>query len=163
MTLFDYSVIAVVGLSVIISVFRGAVREIVALLSWLIAFFAAQAYAGVFAAYLPSALSSDSLRVLIGFLIVFLLVLMSGSLVAILVSKLVRAVGLGPIDRALGAIFGLLRGMLAVLIVVLLCGLTSAPRYPVWREAMLSPPLEAIAVSVRPLLPSDLSRRISYE
>ena len=48
-------------------------------------------------------------------------------------------------------------------VLVLLCGLTSVPQHPMWREAMLSPPLEAIAVSVAPMLPEELSRRISYE
>lgn len=163
MTLFDYLVIAVVGLSVILSVFRGAIREVLALLSWLTAFVAAQAYAGTIAAYLPSSLQNVSIRLLVGFVIVFLLVLILSALLALAISKLVRAVGLGPLDRGMGAIFGLLRGMLAVLIVVLLCGLTSAPQHPVWREAMLSPPLEAMAVSIKPLLPDDLSRRISYE
>lgn len=163
MTAFDYTVLAIIGLSVIVSIWRGAVREILALLSWIAAFFAAQAYADPLAHYLPDSISNGSLRLLVSFVSIFLLVLVFAALVALAISKLVRAIGLGPVDRGVGAIFGLLRGMLAVLILVLLCGLTSAPRHPVWREAMLTPPLEAIVVSVKPMLPADLSRRINFE
>jgi membrane protein required for colicin V production len=163
MTVFDYVVLVIVGLSVIFSVWRGAIREVFALAAWIAAFFAAQAYAGTLAAYLPDAIPNASLRLLSGFVIVFLTVLVLTAVVAFAISKIVRAVGLGPVDRGIGAIFGLLRGMLVVLVLVLLCGLTSAPQHPVWREAMLSPPLEAMAVSVRPWLPEDLSQRISYE
>lgn len=163
MTAFDFAVLGIIGLSVIVSIWRGVVREVLALLSWIVAFVIAQGYAHVLAGWLPSAIANASLRLLIAFIVLFLLVLLLTALVAILTSKLVRSVGLGPVDRGVGAIFGLLRGMLAVLILVLLCGLTSVPQHPVWREAMLSPPLEAIAVSVAPLLPDELSRRISYE
>lgn len=163
MTAFDYGVLGIVGLSVIVSIWRGVVREVLALLSWIVAFAVAQAYAAAFAAWLPRALANASLRLLVAFVVLFVLALLLAALISMLVSRLVRSVGLGPVDRGVGAIFGLVRGMLAVLILVLLCGLTSVPQHPVWREAMLSPPLEAIAVSVAPMLPDELSRRISYE
>ncbi len=163
MTAFDYAVLVIVGLSVIVSVWRGAVREVLALASWIAAFLASQAYAGTVATYLPESVSNASLRLLGGFVAVFIIVLLLAALIAIAISKLVRSVGLGPVDRGLGAIFGLVRGILVVLTLVLLCGLTAAPSFPVWREAMLSPPLEAVATSVRPFLPDELSRRISYE
>ena len=163
MTVFDYVVLAIVGLSVIVSVWRGAIREVFALAAWIAAFFTAQAYAGKLAVYLPESIPNASIRLLSAFVVVFLAVLVITAVVALAISKFVRAVGLGPVDRGIGAIFGVLRGILVVLILVLLCGLTNAPQHPVWRDAMLSAPLEAMAVSVRPMLPADLSRRISYE
>ncbi len=163
MTAFDYAVLAIVGLSIVLSVWRGAVRELLALASWVIAFLAAQAYGPAVSGYLPAALAQPSLRVLAGFVIVFVAVLVLMTLAALLLSKLIRAAGLGPVDRALGAVFGFLRGMLVVLILVLLSGLTAAPRQPAWRDAMLSAPLEAAAMAVRSYLPDELSRRISYE
>src|SRR5688572_26264881 len=163
MTPLDYAVLAVVGLSVVISVWRGAVREVLALAAWILAFFAGQAYAGAVAAYLPASLESEPLRLLTGFAVVFLLVLLLTSLVAVAISTVLRSAGLGPVDRGLGAIFGLARGMLVVIILVLLCGLTAFPRTPAWRDAMLSAPLEAAASSVVPLLPYELARRISFD
>jgi len=163
MTAFDYVVLGIFGLSIIVSVWRGAVREILALAAWVIAFLAAQGYASSLAAYLPAALSNPALRLFAGFVIAFVLAFLVSSFAAIMLGKLVRAAGLGPVDRALGAIFGLLRGMLVVVTLVLLGGLTAAPRMPEWRDAMLSPPLEAAASEVKWFLPADLSRRISYE
>lgn len=163
MTAFDYTVLAIVGFSVIVSVWRGAVRELFALAAWVMAFFVAQAYGTTVSALLPAAMDSAALRVLAGFGLVFVSVLVLAALGGMLLSKLVRAAGLGAADRVLGGVFGLLRGMLAILILVLLGGLTAAPRQPVWREAMLSAPLEAAVLTVRSYLPDELSKRISYD
>ena len=66
-------------------------------------------------------------------------------------------------DRLLGGAFGLARGMLVVMIIVLLAGLTSLPQQAVWRNAVLSGPLETLAVHSKAWLPADLAQRISYE
>jgi membrane protein required for colicin V production len=163
MTVVDYAVLAIVGLSVLISVWRGAVREVLALAAWVIAFLAAQAYAGTVAAYLPPAIETPALRLLAGFGCVFVLVLLLTTLLAVAISVLLRSAGLGPVDRGLGAVFGLARGMLVVVILVLVCGLTTFPRTSAWRDAMLSAPLEAAAASVMPFLPYELARRISFD
>jgi membrane protein required for colicin V production len=163
MTFLDYGVLAIVGLSILISVWRGAVREVLALLAWILAFVAAQAYAYPVAAYAPAAIENAALRVLVGFVCVFVLVLLLTMLVAVAISSLLRSIGLGPVDRGLGAIFGLARGMLVVVMIVLLCGLTEFPRTPAWRDAMLSAPLEAAAATVMPFLPYELARRISFD
>jgi membrane protein required for colicin V production len=163
MTAFDYVVLTVVGLSVLLSVWRGAIRELFALAAWIVAFFVAQIYGPGVAALLPGTIENASMRLLVGLVIVFLAVLIVAGLFALLLSKLIRAVGLGLADRALGGVFGLLRGMLVVLILVLLCGLTAMPRQPMWREAMLSAPLEAAALAVKSYLPSELYKRISYD
>jgi membrane protein required for colicin V production len=90
-------------------------------------------------------------------------VLLTMSLLAMFASKLVKSVGLGLEDRVLGGVFGLARGMLVVLVLVLLAGLTSLPRQPVWREAALSKPLESFAGRVKLWLPGGLSQRITYD
>ena len=59
--------------------------------------------------------------------------------------------------------FGLARGLLIVMVLVLLAGLTALPRQPAWRDAMLSPPLEALAGALKPWLPQIVSSNISYD
>lgn len=162
MTLFDLAVIAIVGLSVLLSVIRGLVREVLALVAWAVAFFAANVLAGTVALWMPQALPTEELRMLAGFLCVFLGVLLVMSVLAILASKLVKNAGLGMEDRLLGVVFGLARGLLVVMILVLLAGLTSLPRQAVWRNAMLSDPLERFAGTIKAWLPSDLAQRITY-
>ena len=163
MTLFDLVVVVIVGLSVLLSLIRGLVREVLALAAWVVAFLAANVLAGEVAPWLPEAIPTEALRLLAGFLIVFLVVLIAVSALAILASKLVKSAGLGLEDRLLGGVFGLARGMLVVMILVLLAGLTALPRQPVWRNAVLSDPLVAFAGSIKTWLPAELAQRITYE
>lgn len=163
MTLFDLVVLGVVGLSVLLSVIRGLVREVLALTAWVVAFLAGNVLAGEVAPWLPEAVPTEELRLLAGFMAVFVAVLVAMSLLAIMVSKLVKSAGLGLEDRLLGGVFGFARGLLVVVIVVLLAGLTSLPRQAVWRNAVLSEPLEDVAGRVSAWLPADLARRIKYD
>ncbi len=163
MTWFDYAVLAIIGISVLLSIIHGFVRELLALASWIVAFVAAQIYAVALAPMLPAAIPSQSLRLLAAFLVVFLTVLLVMTLAAIAVSSLIKKAGLGFVDRALGAAFGLMRGLAIVMVVVLLAGLTTLPRQPAWRHAMFSAPLEALANAVKLWLPYDLSKHIHYD
>ena len=163
MTAFDYAVLLIIGSSVIVSVMRGLAREVLALAGWVIAFFAASALSGTVSNAFASVISDPSLRVFAAFVSVFLLTLIAAGLLGMLISKLLRSAGLGMEDRLLGGVFGLARGMLIVLVVVLLAGLTALPRQPAWTNAMLSPPLEALAGAVRPWLPSVVSGHLSYD
>lgn len=163
MTAFDYVILLTIGLSILLSVMRGAVREVLALLSWVVAFWLANIYTSRFVPMLPEAIPSESLRYLAAFVILFLVALLVMSLLTIGISELVKTVGLSMIDRGLGAIFGLARGVLIVLVLVLLAGLTSLPKQGVWQNAMFSAPLEAFAIAAKPWLPDDLSKRIRYD
>jgi len=163
MTVFDYAVIFIIGLSVMLSVIRGAVREVLALAAWVLAFLAAQSYTVEIAAMLPDTLSNPSLRLMVGFAVIFLTVLVIMSVIAILCSKLVKASVLSVADRCLGAVFGLARGFLMVLILVLLGGLTSLPKQPTWKDAQFSSQLERVATYVKTWLPEGLSKRINYQ
>lgn len=162
MTVIDIIVLAIVGISVLIGVLRGLVREVLALVAWVAAFLVANLLAPDAAKLLPQAMASEEIRLLVSFVVVFIVVLVGLSVLAILASKVVKVVGLGPADRVVGGVFGLARGTLVVMILVLLAGLTSLPRQPMWRNAVLSSPLEAFAGYIKAWLPADLSKRIKY-
>lgn len=162
MTVFDYAVLITVGLSVLLSVIRGLVREVLALLAWVAAFLAAAFFGGKLALLMPAEIPSAELRLLAGFAAVFFVILLLMSLVAMLVSRLVKSAGLGVEDRILGGIFGLARGLMIVMVLVLLAGLTGLPKEPAWRNAVLSQPLETLAVFIKVWMPGDLARHISY-
>lgn len=163
MTLFDLAVLVIVGLSVLLSVIRGLVREVLALAAWVVAFLAANVLAGEIAPWLPDAIPTEEFRLLAGFMGVFVAVVIAMSVLAIMVSKLVKSAGLGLEDRLLGGVFGLARGLLVVMVVVLLAGLTSLPRQAVWRNAVLSDPLVAFVGHVKARLPAELAQRITYD
>jgi len=162
MTMIDIVVLAVIGISILLGVIRGLVREVLSLAAWVVAFLAANLAAPDAAQLLPAGMASEEIRLLAGFAAVFVVVLIGLSVLAVMASKLVKIAGLGMADRVLGSVFGLFRGMLVVMILVLLAGLTSLPRQPVWRSAYLCPTLEASAGHIKPWLPAELSKRIKY-
>jgi len=163
MTGFDYAVLAIVGISVLLSIMRGFVREVLALISWVAAFIVARLYALELVPLLPEAIPSEELKMLAAFLIVFLTTLLLCSLLAIALSHIFKKVGLGWIDRGLGAVFGVLRGVLVVCILVLLAGFTGLPRDPMWRNAMFAAPLEAVVLAQLPWLPADIAKHVKYD
>jgi len=162
MTIVDIVVLAVIGVSILLGVIMGLVREVLSLAAWVMAFLAANLAAPEAARLLPEGVASAEIRLLAGFAIVFVLVLIGLSVLAMMASKLVKIAGLGMADRLLGGVFGLLWGALLVTILVLLAGLTPLPRQPVWRNAFLVPTLEASAGYVKTWLPAELSKRIKY-
>ena len=163
MTLFDYAVLGIVGASVVLSVLRGFVREVLALAGWVIAFFAATLLSGTVAGWMTGTIANESTRALTAFAVVFLVTLLAMGLLAMAVSGLMKKAGLGLEDRLLGGFFGFARGLLIVMVLVLLAGLTGLPRQPAWTDAMLSPPLEALVAAAKPWLPRILAGNVSYD
>ena len=162
MTIFDYTVLGILVLSILLSVVRGVVRELLSLVAWVIAFMVASSFAGAFAPMLPDAIVGEQFRGVLAFASIFLSALLAIGLLAMLVSALVKTAGLGLADRFIGSLFGLARGLLVVLSVALAAGFTALPQEPFWKKAMLSGPLETAAMMVIPWLPRDLSRHINY-
>lgn len=163
MTVFDYAVLVIIGISVLISLMRGAVREILSLAGWILAFYIARTYASQIVPLLPYDIPSEKLKMLAAFLILFLAVLLIASLLSIALSGLLKEVGLGWLNRLLGGVFGLLRGLLIVTVLVLLAGMTQLPKDERWTNAMFSAPLEALAKTVLMWLPKSISQHVSYE
>ncbi len=161
MTWFDYGVLLVLLLSLVLSLVRGLVREVVSLVGWASGFVLATALGGTVAKWLPESLG-PALSGLIAFLLIFVGVLVLAGFAALGMSRMVRAAGWTWTDRALGAAFGVTRGVIVVLVIVLLAGLTPLPREPFWRDAVLSGPFETAVVGLRPYLSDGLAQRIRY-
>ncbi|WP_028534265.1 CvpA family protein [Paludibacterium yongneupense] len=162
MTVFDYIVIAIVLGSIIVAVMRGLVAEVLSLGSWLIAFWCAKQFAPAVSDWLPASLSSEGVRVVASFILVFFLVWLATALARVTLTGVLDSTGLGGINRMLGAAFGLARGLVLATVLVLLGGLTHMPEKDVWRNALLAHPLETAALSLRPWLPPLLAEHISY-
>jgi len=163
MTSFDYAVMAIIGLSVLISVFRGLVKELLSIVSWFLAFVVAKFYTEDLVFLLPDTIPSEGLRYLAAFLILFLATLLVLTLLGIALSKIIQVAGMGWIDKLLGVFFGLARGVFVVCLIVMLAGLTSLPQQPAWRSALLSAPLEATVELILPWLPSSLAEKINFD
>ena len=163
LTPIDYTVLAVVGVSVVVSLFRGAVREVMSILSWIGAFMIALHYASQVAALLPLGSSPNWLRLFVAFVGIMIVSLLLFALLSMAIAHLIRGAGLAPWDRALGVLFGLARALIILIALVLIAELTPLPREPAWRNAVFRPPLEAMAKNVRGLLPSRVADRMHFQ
>lgn len=162
MTWFDYTVIGIIVLSASLGWWRGLVYEVLSLLGWVVAAIVARLFAAQAAPYMPAALGAEAIRIAAAFAVLFIGTLIIGGIVAWLLSKLVKWVGLGWMDGLLGGLFGVLRGVLVVLALVLLAGLSGLPKEPSWSNAALSKPLVSIALMVKGWLPESVAQRVHF-
>jgi len=161
-TVFVYLVLFVLVCSVVISTLRGLMKEILSLLSWIVAFVVANAYGEQLAVLLPAMVPGKTTRLIVAFIVLFIGVRLLMMLLTMAVDALVKASGLSLADRGLGGLFGFARGLVIVLAAVLLCGMTAVPQQPFWRQALLSPLAESAARTVKPFLPGDFARHVHF-
>lgn len=158
----DYAVLGVFVLSMAWGVWRGLVREIMSLAGWVIAFLAANLFAAPLADLLPATLSRPEYRSLLAFGAIFLVTLIVCSVGALWLTKVVHAAGLGSVDRAFGALFGLLRALIIVLAAAIVAGFTGIPRSAAWKDSLSGNQLAAAATALKPWLPPALAQRLKY-
>ncbi|MDZ4141251.1 MAG: CvpA family protein [Methylotenera sp.] len=163
MTSFDYLVLIIVGISIVLSVMRGLLAEVLSILGWVAAFFVAKTYASEVVPMMPVDIPTESLRILAAFLVLFFATLLVATLLSIALTAIFKKFGLGWLNRLLGAAFGLVRGLLIVCILVFLAGLTNVPKDERWRNAMFSAPIEALVISLLPWIPANIAKHIKYE
>jgi membrane protein required for colicin V production len=161
-TIFDYAVFGIVGASSLLGLWRGVIAEVLALAAWIVAFITARALGGEAATYFEGVVAEPALRYAAGFVAVLLFVLVCFAVARLVLSMILKAAGLAMVDRLLGAGFGILRGVLIVLIGVLLAGMTALPKSQWWRNAWLAPPLETAVIAAKPWLPAEVAKRIQY-
>ena len=162
MTIFDYLVLFVLVASIVVSMLRGLVKEMLSLLGWIVAFVVANTYSAPLAALLPSAIPGEVVRLIVAFIALFIGVRILMGLLSMAVSALVEAGGLTLADRGLGGLFGLGRGLVIVLAGVILCGMTSIPQQDFWRQALLSPLAESGVRTVKPFLPAAVAQHVQF-
>ena len=162
MTVFDYIVIAVVAASVLLGIWRGVVGEIIALVAWVLAFFAARWWGDEVANSVLNAISDPELRLVAAWVLVFIVVLMLMALLRLAIRGLLKALGLSPTDRLLGMIFGVARGLVIVLALVVVGSMTMAAQQKWWVEAYFSAPLETAVMAGKPWLPEEIAKRIRF-
>ena len=157
----DGLLLFVLLLSAVVGMWRGLVYEVLSLMVWVAAFLLAQAYAGDVARLLPLDGLSAALRIAVAFVLVFVASAFAGGFVAWLVKKMVAAVGLRPIDRVLGGVFGLLRGAVVLLAVAVAVGMTPLQSQQAWQTSAVAQVLGDSLQALRPLLPEPVARYLA--
>ncbi len=153
MATLDWVFAAILVLSMGVGLWRGLVFEVLSLAGWLASFVLAQWWAPAVAEWLPLGQWSPPLRHVAGFVVVLVGSLVVAALLARLARKLIEAVGLRPIDRILGAAFGLLRGFVIVLAVAVVAQMTPLRDTQVWSESAGAQAAAQALKGLKPLLP----------
>jgi membrane protein required for colicin V production len=157
-TAFDYAVMAVIGLSALRGAWRGFIGEIFGLIGWIAAFLVACRYVERVVPWIPAHWPGGALtQWLIAFALIVIAVVLVAGVANALLGRIVQVSGLSGVDRSLGLMFGLVRGVVLVLILVVLGGLTELPQQDFWRNALLRPYAEQGVRELKPLLPDVLA------
>ena len=155
LTLFDILVLAVVGLSALAALMRGAVREVLALVSWAGAGLAAFLFWPVVARLVRPVVASDGLANGVAAAGIFVVALIALKLLSGMVAGSIDGTALGTIDKLLGLAFGAARGVVVVCAAYLIGSLLIKPELqPAWiRDAYLIGPIREGALRIEAVLP----------
>ena len=136
----DYAILAILLISSLISLKRGFVKEALSMANWVLAFFIAVTFRDPLASLLVEHIVTPSLREMVAFAVLFAATLIVGAMVNHLIGEVVRMTGLAGTDRFLGVIFGVIRGFVVIMAVLILSPtILSIDQDPWWQESLLIP------------------------
>jgi len=159
---FDVVIVGILTLSIIISFFRGFLREAISLLTWVVAVLVALKFAGPLSSEFSNHLESASLRYLISFVLLFVIVLIIGAVINLIIKVLVEKVGIGFFDRVLGVIFGAARGILAVTIMLMLLSVGTMQQKPWYAGSQLAPQFSPLVTWLKGFIPEKMRQVQSW-
>lgn len=159
----DYAIIGLISISMIIGLFRGLIKEALALVIWGLAFWVGLTFSTPFSSLLENILAVPSARIAVAFVVLFVLTLIIGAVINYLLSALVSKTGLTGTDRLAGLIFGIARGAIIIVILVILAGLTPLPESSWWKESQLIPHFQSLAVWLNQHIPDGISGYLNYK
>lgn len=158
MPVLDWIFLGVLLLSMVIGAWRGLVFEVLSVLSWIAAFVLAQWFAPQAASFLPMSGATEAMRYAAGFVLVFIAAIFLGGLIAFLTKKLIAAVGLRPADRLLGAAFGAVRGVIILLALTVVVGMTPLKSGQLWQESIGAHVAAVVLMGLKPVLPQEFGK-----
>ena len=154
----DWVFLAVLGFSMLLGAWRGLVYEVLSVLGWAVSFYAAQYFAPQVASWLPLQSSSETVRYAAAFVLVFVAAVFAAGLFAFVIKKLVAAIGLRPVDRTMGAAFGLVRGVILLLAAAVVVDMTALKNSAWWQESKGASLLAVTLTGLKPLLPEPFAK-----
>ena len=145
----------------LLGAWRGLVYEVLSVLGWAASFYAAYYYAPQVAIMLPLQSSSEPVRYAAAFVLIFVAAVFAAGLLAFLIKKLVAAIGLRPVDRTMGAAFGLVRGVILLLAAAVVVDMTALQNSSWWQESKGAPVLTATLKGLKPVLPEKFANYLN--
>ena len=160
MAALDWVLLAVLLLSLALGAWRGLVYEVLSLAGWAAAFVVAQWLAPRAAVWLPMGQASESLRYATGFALVFIATVFAAGLLSWAIKKVIEVVGLRPVDRILGAAFGLMRGLVIVLAATVVVLMTPVQDTAVWQQSTGAAMAASTLKHLKPILPERFGQHL---
>lgn len=157
----DWAFLGVLAVSLLIGAWRGLVYEVLSVIGWALSFYLAQWMAPDLATRLPLQGASNPVRYAAAFVLIFIVAVFLAGLLAVLLKKLVEAIGLRPADRTLGAAFGLVRGLILLLAVTVVINMTALKSSVWWQESKGADVLTAALKSLKPVLPEPFAKYLN--
>ena len=158
----DFTILAIIGISMLISILRGFTKEAFSLAGWIISVWVAITFANNLEVHLQSYIDDSSIRMAVAFAALFFVTLLLAALVNFLAVELIKKTGLSGTDRMIGIFFGVARGALIVAVLVLMAGMTPMPHDRWWGESQFIHYFQDIALWLRNYLPADIAKSINY-
>lgn len=153
----DYIILAVVAVSILISLVRGFVKELISLVIWILGFWIAIKFYHALAIVFEHYIANSAIRHITSFTVIFLVVLILGALFNYLLSFIIIKTGLSGTDRLLGMIFGFARGVLLVAMLLLLISSTSFVEDAWWKQSVLIPHFHGLLAWLKSFLPEKMA------
>ncbi len=150
--------LAVLAVSLALGAWRGLVYEVLSVLGWVASFVLAQWWAPEVAMKLPMSGAAEPIRYAAGFVVVFVGAVFAAGLLAWVAKKLIEVIGLRPVDRTLGAAFGLVRGLVLLLAAAVVVDMTPLKSDAWWQESKGAGVLTAALKGLKPVLPEEFGR-----
>ncbi len=157
----DIIALGLITISVLISLVRGFVKELISVVSWIVAAWLSIRYSKDLAQHITFT-EVQSLRVFLAFLIVFVTIIFIGATINFMIGQVVRKTPFSAADRILGMGFGFVRGVLVLSVLVLLGGLTPLPRDAWWQESYAIARVEKISIWMQSFLPAEISQYFNF-
>ena len=114
----DTAILIVIAISSVFGLWRGFVKEMLSLVSWIAALVVARLYSEPVAGLLENMIESSSIRYVTAFSILFVMVMLAGTLINHFLNKVLAITGLKLLDRIMGAMFGVTRGVVIILVIL---------------------------------------------
>jgi membrane protein required for colicin V production len=148
----DVLILVVLLGSTVIGALRGFVREAVSVVFWILAVWGAWQFGPVIVPHLSGLLADPSIAPWVGRLVILVLILLIGWVAGMLLSYFTRSIGLGPLDRVIGVLFGIVRGMVLVGLMIIGGELLHMNQEEWWNRSKLVPYGETVGDWLRAMV-----------
>mgnify|MGYP000007457912 FL=1 len=163
---YDFVFGIIILISMLLAIFRGGVAELLSISTWFIALFVVRNYSELIERFIPNVVSNPLLRSLLSYLLAFLAVAVVITIIKIIFHKIIHSAGLGGLNYALGAVFGIIRGFIIGALLIIVMEMFNFDKTHSWQKSWFSPvliPTVTMIVNAIPERIKNINQEIGHE